>query len=654
MVLLGTTIALFSMTPAASATPALGLMYTGAANPSLGAGEPTASREEWDAIQKSGASTFRMPISMADSYNGTNWAYYDTVFRLASERGVTILPFIEGRPNGEGGLPTEAEQPQWTNWVKQVVKRYGYNGQFWNETGIPQRPVTAWELLNEPNNKNFGEINATSYGKYVVYTASAIQTASQEQAGGKTEVIFGGLLIWNNSVSDYQNFLKTAYNVTGVRASVAGIAIHPYAMGIANPIQVMQSAVSGARTFIDTTLNDPGKPLWITELGWPVGYEHAVGEDLQATLLTESFNWLKSKEVPYGIRSIIWYNYRDSDFASTWQYRSGLRDEVGNFRPSWFAFQAQTGKTRWPVAVTTFQANTKTLWYETRLGGGVNTIWGMTGSPSTGQYKGSFMAAFTANTGKLWTFTPPVTTSTSYDVAAGTSPAITALEDGVVAFHSNSDYLWTYKDGGPAINSGLKMAAGTSPSITTIPDRYWHHPAVYPVAFQADTGTLWFYENGGAVNTGLGMAPGTSPAIAALDSPELENKRFAIVFQANTGELWIYEPGGTVASTGLGMRPGTSPSIASLPGGKFAVAFQANTNSLWIYEPGGSIVNTGLGMPANSSPSISATSDPPYNRKFEIAFNTSGGTLWTYEPGGLVANTLYGYQPNTSPSIGPG
>ena len=100
------------------------------------------------------------------------------------------------------------------------------------------------------------------------------------------------------------------------------------------------------------------------------------------------------------------------------------------------------------------------------------------------------------------------------------------------------------------------------------------------------------------------MMKGTSPAISGLPAGGYE-----VAFQANTGNLWYVGQGSgsiTRGDRGLGMKAGTSPAIAALPAGGFEVAFQANTGNLWVVGEGsGSITrgDWGLGM-AGTSPDI--------------------------------------------------
>jgi hypothetical protein len=315
----------------------------------------TADIEEWNAIQKSGASMFRVPITPEWTSNGNSWAYYDGIFGLAAERGVTILPILQGRLDKGVGLPASGEKAGWEEWAKKVVRRYGYNGVYWStHPGIPAKPVVAWEMWNEPNNAtiNGGQITAGSYGAFLAWAGAAVQTASQSWGGQATGVLFGGLLAWSGGTS-YQTYLKNAYAVPGASGAFTGLAFHPYALDTAQfpgktRLAVFEKAVFDARSFLNS-LGAGGKSLWITETGWPAEAEYGVGEPEQANLLRQSFNWVKINATALDIRALIWFNYRDTDIGSTWQYRCGLRTRTGVFRPAWFAFQEQTGAPKWPV-----------------------------------------------------------------------------------------------------------------------------------------------------------------------------------------------------------------------------------------------------------------------------------------------------------------
>jgi len=356
--LLGTIFAsaLFFIAAASSASAFyLGVQWTGGY-------DQTSASAEMEAVGKSGAQLFRMAVNPEHSGNGSDWNYYDSVFGHAAENGVTILPQIGGRLNGATGLPSAEEKEGWKNWLQKAVQKYGYNGSYWSShPGIPARPAVVWELGNEPNNESFGAISAVTYGEFLAWAGPAIQSASEAQSGQKTGVLFGGLLAWSGGTG-YQAYLKTAWEVPGVKTAFTGLSFHPYELDTSkfpgkSRMQALKEAVKGARTYLNgLSGGGSGKSIWITEFGWPVGGSYAVSEAEQATLLTESFNWLKTEATALNLQSILWYNYRDIGVES-WQYRSGLRDQNGGFRRSWWAFLEQTGVQFWPVAANWYSDN---------------------------------------------------------------------------------------------------------------------------------------------------------------------------------------------------------------------------------------------------------------------------------------------------------
>src|SRR5262249_5012838 len=145
-----------------------------------------------------------------------------------------------------------------------------------------------------------------------------------------------------------------------------------------------------------------------------------------------------------------------------------------------------------------------------------------------------------------------------------------------IAFQADTGHLWYWStesgnEAGAGHDLHLGMMKGTSPSITDNGFiRSWLH-----IAFQADTGNLWEYtsSSGAGHDRHLGMMAGTSPSVAVDAVAE------TIPFQANTGSLWqwSYSSGGELvgppnaAGSDLGgkLMKGTSPSISG-PGGEIA------------------------------------------------------------------------------------
>jgi hypothetical protein len=193
-------------------------------------GEPThqwiLDENQWNAMQKSGIKLVHVMVRPGESGNT------DTVFRLAAERGITILPYLYGFQGTSQYPYTLATGPAgnaWETWVYEAVERYGYNGFFWKEhPALIERPVPGWEVWNEPNlppNSPGGMPNGKKYGEFLKRTASAIQAAQNIRTPGVgTQVYFGGLVPASKSIATFLNEAK-AYR-RSARHSTASPCIH--------------------------------------------------------------------------------------------------------------------------------------------------------------------------------------------------------------------------------------------------------------------------------------------------------------------------------------------------------------------------------------------------------------------------------------------
>jgi hypothetical protein len=149
------------------------------------------------------------------------------------------------------------------------------------------------------------------------------------------------------------------------------LSLHPYAFGAtkANPGAVEQERVvknvskrvmgniQAARGALDVATEAEGqqkKPIWVTELGWPVkpgpveedGHHHLVTDGVQRDLLNSTFNRMKkyssAKSGSFDISRIFWYNIKDNPGSIQWDAHCGLvLGGAGGVRLAWKAFQNQ-------------------------------------------------------------------------------------------------------------------------------------------------------------------------------------------------------------------------------------------------------------------------------------------------------------------------
>jgi exo-beta-1,3-glucanase (GH17 family) len=93
---------------------------------------------------------------------------------------------------------------------------------------------------------------------------------------------------------------------------------------------------------------EPGNPLWITELGFPVanpGSKAGVPEvtnAVQKLLVQASFSMMQNNRNRLNIAHAFYYNVQD-DAKPGWEYHCGLLTLAGSKRPAWSAFAKRAG-----------------------------------------------------------------------------------------------------------------------------------------------------------------------------------------------------------------------------------------------------------------------------------------------------------------------
>lgn len=588
---------------------------------------------DMDAVQKSGATYYRLELNWGVA-GQTNWKPYDEIFRLATERGITILPYLLGSPY-DHDLPTGTTQlDEWQNFVREAVRRYGYGGSFWTGMANP-RPVPAWEIWNEPNSKPYGvassHIDPAAYGKLLEWSSIA---AHAVEKGGTSQILVGGLLNLATQPAgcdpvnkceslNSKKFLELL-NAGGYGSYYDGVGVHPYVHLDEKKERIDPEDVAYVSGKVSEAIelvrnNVPlSKGLWVTEIGWPIlnGLEEeekekegavkhpAVSSAVQAQLLTSVFNLIQQGASKWNVKAIIWDTYR-SIADPHWESNTGLRTFQGKFLESWTRFQQQAGVAAWPPAPR---------------------------------------IAYQANTGDLYTFTPPNVLAKPgiESLAPSTSPSVAGTTGTkLIAYQGKDHDLRVYSDATGFTHFGLGMAAETSPSIA-------RQSNGYVVAYQANTGDLLLYAYPSTVLTKLGtMAPNTDPSAV-----QLVNGEYAIAWQAPNHNLWTYTPKQGAKEFGLGLSANTSPAIAP-SGTGYVVAWRANTGSLWRYSsPLNQAVDLKTQVAVNTSPSI--TSVDVLANNYAIAWTSPTTNVSAYESStGKVTTFELGASAEASPDISP-
>jgi hypothetical protein len=582
--------------------------------------------------RQSGASVYHLPINYSDTHGG-NWASVDNVVTAAWEDGITILPTLIRTAGGENRflLPKDPDWGSWGSWAREAVERYGVNGSFWSGKEHPT-PITAWEVWNEPNliennpiisrseckaiGQPFYEAQNTciqpgSYAVLLQYTAEEIQAGSVTKTGHGTNALFGGL--YQPGGENYGSFLSNASSV-GISGAVTGVAIHPYPFNFG--VSRLEEEVNGARNALNS-LGWGEKTLWITEFGYPVGGSSGfptngqpVSEPAQASLLTQSLNWITEASGSDKIELAAWFSIGDYSSGSHWAGSCGLIRSDGSKRPAWdsfrqFALQPESSPPLIGVLTsgTAFvkEGDLHNSWVEEF--GGINSL-----AVANSYVNGAEIGVLT-NSGVGWAKSGGLYAEwveefggikqivVASDPAHG--PMVGVLTNSGVAFVKQGSLRGGWVEESPGVRQ-----------LSVATDRV-NGPIIGVVTESGESfvkeGSLtapWIEEFGGVKSISVASDPVDGPVIGALT-----NTGVAWVKKGSLTTNWVEELGG-VQQLAVAADRVNGPLIGTLTNAGVEMVKQGDLNGPWVEEFGG-------------IKSIAVASDP-YNGALIGAINNAG------------------------------
>jgi hypothetical protein len=313
----------------------------------LGLHAESATPAELQRIAQGGADLLRAPIKWGHvqpvKRGPYNWIEYDTLIGDAALAGIRVLPVVVGSPRY--ARPGPAEQPtrkrdlaQFTKFVRKLAQRYGPGGKFWiARPEIPPRPVSAWQIWNEPNLSHYwaGSPDPEEYAAFLERTAAAIHDSQPD-----AKIVLAGMPEQKARTSG-SRFLEDLYAQKGFSNLFDAAAVHAYSKRGTGPLTTVRR-IRG----VMTRNGDPRKPIWVTELGWgtagPEGDPRVTTFDGQAANLSESFQRLALQADRLRLASIIWYDWRDRQPTAVdidhFSFHTGLFSREGEPKPAWPVF----------------------------------------------------------------------------------------------------------------------------------------------------------------------------------------------------------------------------------------------------------------------------------------------------------------------------
>jgi hypothetical protein len=233
-------------------------------------------------IQIAGCSEVRTELRWSEVQpdpNTWNWSSFDQVVTLAAQNSLTVLPILWKTPQWISTKPDAGDyfkypptaQGPWGTFCSQAANRYKSGGQFWLENpSLTPRPITVYEIWNEPNNLGLNWKPRGSEVQSVTDYVALYNTAKTQihAAGAGLQVMVGGLAPVPGFQSwgwDFQYYLQLLKDY-GIDASPYGqpdaVGFHPYGLTQDTP------PISAGEAHSNTILRVKQFENKLNSLGW--------------------------------------------------------------------------------------------------------------------------------------------------------------------------------------------------------------------------------------------------------------------------------------------------------------------------------------------------------------------------------------------------
>jgi hypothetical protein len=306
-------------------------------------------QDELRTLAHAGVGSVRVGMNLASvgESGEADWRAYDQLVADAARTGIDVVPVLVFAPHVRGrqrARPprTHAARLEWARLVGEAVERYGTEGWFWRERPeLPYRPVTAWQVWNEPNlNEHWPRPSVRGYISLLSSTSRAVRAED-----GQADVVLAGIPDTRRGIR-LRPFLRSLYRQPGFEGLFDVIALHPYARDVAG----VERGVLIARRIM-RRFGDLDRRTWITEIGWatrgPTGSRFVVSAEDQAERLTDVYALFLSEREAWRLERVFWFSLRDRDLIGRepdwFGPHTGLFYRSGLAKPAWRALASVTG-----------------------------------------------------------------------------------------------------------------------------------------------------------------------------------------------------------------------------------------------------------------------------------------------------------------------
>lgn len=222
--------------------------------------------------------------------------HFDWIVETHARAGVSIVPVVIGVANwtdpatgeikGGAHFIVDEQMGLWRRFCETLALRYGPAGTFWTERpDIPQQPIRAWEVWNEPNLQVFWDPSPAQTPPSPRRFRRIVRAAHEGLRAGdpRARIVLAGLAFPGQGGAEntpWKPFLRTFLDGDTAaarernRCLFDAISLHPYSESVRGSVELVERV----HRFLKNeglTGRDRNRDvqLWITEVGWAVPVE---------------------------------------------------------------------------------------------------------------------------------------------------------------------------------------------------------------------------------------------------------------------------------------------------------------------------------------------------------------------------------------------
>ncbi len=303
-------------------------------------------------MRSAGVGSFRFGINWraTEPRRGAyEWSRADHVVGAAAARGIRPVPTVMGSPtwvatkSSRPPVGTRAKLKAWRTFLASAVRRYGRGGTYWRNgyrqryPGEKPRPITAWQIWNEPNLRKYfaAKRPVRAYATVVRAAHRAITRVDRD-----AKIVLAGMP--GTTQPPAWAFLDRLYRMKRIRRSFDAAALHPYAITIHD----FRTELRRTRRVMNRH-HDRRAGLWLTELGWGSARHQRSrplnkGKRGQRRMLQRSFRLALHHRRRWRIQSLYWFDFRDPPKGTggcTFCDSAGLLKHSRKPKPAFRAFK---------------------------------------------------------------------------------------------------------------------------------------------------------------------------------------------------------------------------------------------------------------------------------------------------------------------------